>query len=328
MNKQPEAAGDQDSFRVLDETAVIVLDQLAVEGGRANRDELFDKCKVAFFGRMVNAAARRVGYEGHDDAEVDRRGKEALFSEAIARLLERQVVVIWDDQGEVLALHPTHREPLHAGGPPYVPGSEYWRNQREQALTELRTQLIQLRDQSFDASLRKTTDIYAQQMRRGQLAADAREEALVSLLALTDVLLNPSRLAQLLGVAEADLVAAWQKRMQPAGSPVPPTQRRRRHPDKSGTTDPSSPDQHVAADGASAGVTPEPASIAGERFDGATLRRERQARKMTLETLGGLVGVSSSTVGEWERGKRPMDVDSTRRLRDVFAEPPVSNAVD
>jgi DNA-binding transcriptional regulator YiaG len=289
---------------------------------------LFDKCKVAFFGRMVNAAARRAGYEGHDDAEVDRRGKEALFGEAIARLLERQVVVIWDDQGEILALHPTHREPLHVGGPPYVPGSEYWRNQREQALTELRTQLIQLRDQSFDASLRKTAKVYAQQIRRGQLAADAREEALVSLIALTDVLLSPSRLAHLLGVAEADLVAAWQKRLQPAGLPVPPNQRRRRHQDKSGTTDPTSREPDLTADSTTPSVPPEPASIAGEQLDGTALRRERQARQMTLEALGDLVGVSRSTVGEWERGKRPVDVNSMRRLLDVFAERPVSNGVD
>jgi hypothetical protein len=224
----------------------------------------------------------------------------------------------------MLALHPTHREPLHVGGPPYVPGSEYWRNQREQALTELRTQLIQLRDQSFDVSLRKTAAVYAQQIRRGQLAADAREEALVSLLALTDVLLSPSRLAQLLGVAESDLVAAWQKRLQPAGSPLPPYQRRRRSQDKTATTEPPSPEPDLAADRTVSSVPPEPTSIAGERFDGTALRRERQARKLTLEALGGLVGVSSSTVGDWERGKRPIDVNSMRRLQGVFAEPPTS----
>jgi hypothetical protein len=328
MNKQSDATVDQDSSLVLDETAVIVLDQLAVEGGRARRDELFDRCKVAFFGRMVNAAARRAGYEGHDDAEVDRRGKETLFAEATSRLLERNVIVIWDDHGEVLALHPTHREPLHVGGPPYVPGSEYWRNQREQALTELRTQLIQLRDQSFDASLRKTAEVYAQQIRRGQLAAIAREEALTSLIALTDVLLSPSRLAQLIGVSEADLVAAWQKRMHSAGLPVPLNQKRRRQQDRSMTIDPKPPEPDNRVGGTNSKVPREPYSVASERLDGTALRRERQARQMTLEALGDLIGVSRSTVGEWERGKRPIDVNSVRRLRDVFAERPISNGLD
>src|SRR5215471_9796081 len=73
MSKPSDAAAPPDPSRVLDEAAVIVLDQLAVEGGRATRDELFDRCKAAFFGRMVNAAARRAGYEGHDEAEIERR---------------------------------------------------------------------------------------------------------------------------------------------------------------------------------------------------------------------------------------------------------------
>src|SRR5215472_8010199 len=122
--KQSDATVSEDSSRVLDETAVIVLDELAVEGGRARRNELFDHCKAAFFGRMVNAAARRAGYDGNDDAEVERRGKEQLFVEAVDRLVQRQVIVVWDDDGEILALHPTHREPLRVGGPVYVPGTE------------------------------------------------------------------------------------------------------------------------------------------------------------------------------------------------------------
>jgi hypothetical protein len=40
MSKQANLSANQDSSRVLDEIAVIVLDQLAVEGGRARRDEL------------------------------------------------------------------------------------------------------------------------------------------------------------------------------------------------------------------------------------------------------------------------------------------------
>jgi DNA-binding XRE family transcriptional regulator len=330
MSKQANGTANQDSSRVLDEAAVIVLDQLAVEGGRARRDELFDRCKAAFFGRMVNAAARRAGYDGHDDAEVERRGREQLFAEAVAVMVERQVIVVWDDQAEILALHPTHREPLRVGGPPYVPGTEYWRNQREQALTDLRTQLIQLRDQTFDASLRRTAEIYARQIRRGQLAGDAREEALMSLIALSDVLLNPSRLAQLLAISEANVLAAWQRRLHTTGLPLPANPKKRRQQGKSQTVETKPPDANQSVDaGSSSAHEEEPpggrVSLDGsDSLDATKLRQEREVRQMTLAELGDLVGVSRTTVGDWERGKRAIDTNSARRLRDVFADRPIS----
>jgi DNA-binding transcriptional regulator YiaG len=324
MSKQANLSANQDSSRVLDEIAVIVLDQLAVEGGRARRDELFDRCKAAFFGRMVNAAARRAGYDGHDDAEVERRGREQLFVEAVDRMVERHVIVAWDDQGEILALHPTHREPLRVGGPPYIPGTEYWRNQREQALTDLRTQLIQLRDQSFDSSLRKTTETYAQQIRRGQLADDAREAALISLIALSDVLLSPSRLAQLIGISEADVVAAWQRRMQSSGLPLPSNQRKRRQQGRPQVIEPKPLDADPSVDASSSNIDEEASSVDSASFDATQLRQERQARQMTLAAVGDLVGVSRTTVGDWERGRRSIDPNSERRLREAFAGRPGS----
>jgi hypothetical protein len=275
MNKQADVTAEQDSSRVLDEAAVIVLDQLAIEGGPAKRNELFERSKAAFFGRMVNAAARRAGYEGHDDTEVERRGKEQLFAEAVDHMLERQEIVVWDDQGEILALHPTHREPLRVGGQPYVPGTEYWRNQREQALTDLRTQLIQLREQSFEVSLRRTAEIYGQQIRRGQLSGDAREEALMSLTALSDVLLNPSRLAQLIGISETDVVAAWQKRMSPSGVPLPSKQTKRRQREKSPVVNLQPPDPDLSVDASNSEVHEEKPAAGSASFDATKVRQER-----------------------------------------------------
>jgi len=168
---------------------------------------------------MVNAAARRSGYDGHDEVELERCGKEQLFTGAVDRLLELHVIVIWDDEGDLLALHPTHRVPLRVGGPNYVPGTEFWRNQREQALTYLRTQLIQLRDNSFDAALRNAAALFAQQIRRGQFADEAREETLNSLIALADLLLQPSRLAQLLGLPETEIVNLCNVACRPSRHP-------------------------------------------------------------------------------------------------------------
>ena len=46
---------------------------------------------------------------------------------------------------------------------------------------------------------------------------------------------------------------------------------------------------------------------------------------MTLSAVGDLVGVSKTTVADWERGKRLIDANSVRRLEDVFAEHPTSD---
>src|SRR5262245_45242245 len=138
-SKPPEQAAVQDSSRVLDETAIMVLDQLAVEGGRATRELLFSRCQISFWGRIVNVAARRSGYEGHDVGEIERRGKNQLFNEAISHLLELGVMVDWTGNGEVLALDYTNLVPRREGEVNYVPGTVHWYNQRENALTELRT---------------------------------------------------------------------------------------------------------------------------------------------------------------------------------------------
>jgi DNA-binding transcriptional regulator YiaG len=338
--QQADSTNIQDASRVLDEAAVMVLDRLAVEGGHATRALLFERCKAAFWGRMVNAAARRSGYDGHDDVDLERFGKEQLFDEAVDRLLGLQVIVIWDDEGDLLALHPTHRVPIRVGGPNYIPGTEFWRNQREQALTDLRTQLIQLRDNSFDASLTKAAALFAQQIRRGQLADDAREEALTSLIALADLLLQPARLAQLLGLPEKEIVRLWQHRMSPVAEPVTTGRGGRRRPPGEArriiaavasdpvevVVEPVGISDDAAQPAFGGEQTPAESTNGAENsIDGATLRRERESRGLTKTALAKLVAVSDSTLGTWERGTRPITPFYARQLHAFFASHPVSN---
>jgi ribosome-binding protein aMBF1 (putative translation factor) len=332
---QPDQTTVQDPSRILDEAAIIVLDRLAVEGGRATREVLFSRCEISLWGRMVNAAARRGGYHGHDDAEIEQRGKQHLFDETIARLLGLGVIVDWNGDGQTLAIDPTNLVPRRAGETNYVPGTMYWHGQRENALTELRTQLIQLRDQSFGASLRKTTQLYVEQMRRGQLKGDARDEALARLLELANVLFDPLQLANLLGISESDVASARQRSRQPGGEPKSATRRRdaRRKeaavtletlPTKSETpsdTPDVSTDTPVATPD-----TPVNTPHTPLRVSQATLRQEREARGLSQRQLATLVRMSNGTVSKLELGH---SISSSSwfldRISEVLSQYPIVN---
>lgn len=332
MTQQPEAS------RIVEDTAIRILDELAVEGGRATRVHLFDKCQVKLWGHVANVAARRAGYTGHDEAEVERHGKEQLFLEAVNLLLEREQIVVWDDEGNLFALHPTHRDE-------YIPGTNLWRSQRQMQLTELRTQLLQFRDrhvagdQSFDATLQKVTVLYAQQLRRGQLAGTSREEALIELLALADILFDPARMAELLGIAESEIRAVAGRRLQPTPPATPP---KRKQP-KQRIAALESPDFTSQPNGFTSqpsDFTPEsrdfisqPADVASEPADftpesietGADIRKARKARGWLQSDLGDRLGMGHpSSIGKWETGHDPIPSNRLTEIREVFAKHPVN----
>jgi len=48
------------------------------------------------------------------------------------------------------------------------------------------------------------------------------------------------------------------------------------------------------------------------------LRLERLKKDITQEELGRAIGVSSSAIGYWERGKREPSMDSLKKLADYF----------
>ena len=326
MTQQPPEAS-----RIVEEAGVRILDELAVEGGRATRAHLFDKCQVILWGHVVNVAARRAGYTGHSDAEIARHGKEQLFVEAMNLLLGREQIVAWDDTGNVIALHPTHRED-------YIPGTNLWRSQRRIALDEMRRPLLQIRDrhdeQSFEATLQKAGAIYAQQLRRGQLAGRIREEAVAELLALADILFDPTQLAILLGIDEAELRGIAMRRLQPTSAEIAPKRKQSKRKSmvlpKSTEPEPADPEPgeklaEPARDSTEPALgTREPESTDAP-FDGSDLRRARVAHGWTQRELARQVGISHSAIGKWELGIHPVDPFVLRRFRELFATNPVPN---
>jgi ribosome-binding protein aMBF1 (putative translation factor) len=325
--QQPEAS------RIVEDTGIRILDELAVEGGRATRAHLFDKCQGKLWGHVANVAARRAGYTGRDEAEVERHGKEQLFMEAVNLLLEREQIVIWDDAGDLLALHPTHRDE-------YIPGTNLWRSQRQLQLTELRTQLLQFRDrhvigdQSFDAMLRKASALYAQQLRRGQLAGTTREEALMELLALADVLFDPARLAELLGVEESEIRAVAARRLQPPPTVAPSSKRkptRQQAPTKESARPQTLAESPQTSEDGPPTLEEDPQTLEGapqtsqNYSNPATLRREREARELSLKQLSQLVGISDTALGNWEKGRYAIKPFYQRQLHEYFTAHPVPN---
>jgi len=316
VTQQPPEAS-----RIVEEAAIRILDELAVEGGRGLRAHLFDKCQVMLWGHVVNVAARRAGYTGHNDAEIERHGKEQLFVEAMNLLLERQQIVVWDESGNLIALHPTHRGD-------YIPGTNLWRSQRQTVLNELREQLMQFRvgkiigDQSFEATLQKAITLYAQQLRRGQLAGDTREDALGELLGLADVLFDPAKLAPVLGVDESEVRAVAARRLQPTPPAAPPKRKHTRVPVEpveapvEPPVDPVEPEEPA--------VEP-PAESVESLETGADIRRARTRRGWLLADLGDRLGVSKSAVGKWETGRETAPAYRLVELRAVFAKYPVPN---
>jgi len=320
--QQPEAS------RIVEETATRILDELAVEGGRATRAHLFDKCHVKLWGHVVNVAARRAGYTGADATEVERRGKDQLFQEAVDLVFEREQVVKWDQEGDLLALAP----------PPYrddyVPGTNLWRSQRQTVLSEMRDQLQQFRDrhvvgdQAFEATLRKAGSLYEQQLRRGQLKGSAREEALSQLLALADVLFDPARLAKLFGIDEAAVRAAAARRYEPTkavSARRPSKQARPAEPIPE--DEPAPPDEPANQVDEPATQSHEPRGRAEESLSPGTLRREREVRGLTQRELAEQVGVAHSTMGKWESGLHPVNATAARLLAEYFDTHPVANGI-
>lgn len=55
---------------------------------------------------------------------------------------------------------------------------------------------------------------------------------------------------------------------------------------------------------------------------GAALRQERKNRKMTLEDMAEYLGISSITVGLWERGKVRPNEDNQRLIREKLGITP------
>lgn len=304
--QQPEAS------RIVEEASIRILDELAVEGGRATRAHLFDKCQVMLWGHVVNVAARRAGYAGHDEAEVERHGKDQLFVEAVNLLLEREQIVVWDDEGKIIALHPTHRDE-------YIPGTNLWRSQRRIVLDEVRRPLLQLRDrhdeQSFEATLQKVGVVYGQQLRRGQLAGAVREEAIGELLALADVLFDPARLATLLGIDESEIRAAAARRHQPSPA-AGDTKRHKRSTSKplpdTRQSNTGASESKAGASESNAGRLPDEAD-SGESKAGSNgvaagpLRRYHRARRNTTFTIEDIVNYL-----------RPRGAASRSKLMGVF----------
>ena len=317
VTQQPPEAS-----RIVEEAGVRILDELAVEGGRAARAHLFDKCQVKLWGHVVNVAARRAGYTGHNEAEVERHGKEQLFLEAMHLLLEREQIVVWDEAGSVIALHPTHRDE-------YIPGTNLWRSQRQTVLNELREQLLQFRagkiigDQSFDPTLQKAVALYAQQLRRGQLAGDTREEAIGELLGLADVLFDPARLAQLLGIDESDVRTIAARRYEPT-KVTPTTKRPKRKSRQSASEDDSRAPQNdsraAEEDSQAPIVAPKAPSLTG-----ADIKRERLARGLTQVQLANEIGIHETQMVYAEKGSRPTPAYRVLEIERWFREHPVIN---
>ncbi|MCR1822730.1 helix-turn-helix transcriptional regulator [Terrisporobacter muris] len=51
---------------------------------------------------------------------------------------------------------------------------------------------------------------------------------------------------------------------------------------------------------------------------GNNIRREREARKLTQEELGKILGVSKQTVSSWEKGDKKPRVDKLNSLAELF----------
>jgi ribosome-binding protein aMBF1 (putative translation factor) len=241
-------------------------------------------------------------------------------------LLEREQIVVWDEEGKVIALHPTHRDE-------YIPGTNLWRSQRRIVLDEMRRQLLQFRDrhiadeQSFETTLQKAGALYAQQLRRGQLAGDTREEAIVELLALADVLFDPARLASLFGIDEAEVRAAAARHLQPTppATPMKRRQPKRLTPSEESDTTPETQRESSGVERESDGAQRESTETQRESMDELDLRRERMARGLSQRQLAQLLGISDSAISRRELGVCDIEPELLSDLRRVFAKHPVPN---
>jgi len=304
-HKLPDTS-DQEASRLLVENARALLDQLDLIGGRAPRAEVFAHCSPGYIGRMIPTAARNAGYDGHDDAELNRMGRERLFWEAEQYLLELGVLVDWSGTGEVLAIDYTNLVPFRPGEFIYVPGTTYRQNQREQALTELRTLLMPVRDQ-FSAAFARVIALYREQIRRGQLKGDARDDALDRLMQVAYVLVDPEAVADLRSPAVAPVAA--KKRAKTPSAAVEPEQ----------------PAQSLTASSESLRASGESLRASDPCWNGADIKRERLARGMTQVQLAEAVGMAETQLLYAEKGNRPTPPWRFRLIQQWFREHPIVN---
>ena len=290
---------DQEASRLLVENARALLDQLDLVGGRGPRAEIFGHCTPGYIGRMIPTAARSAGYDGHDDTERDRIGRERLFWEAEQYLLELGVLVDWSGTGEVLAIDYTNLVPLRAGDSIYVPGTTYRQNQREQALTELRTLLMPVRDQ-FTAAFGRVVALYREQIRRGQLKGAARDEAVDRLMQVAEVLVNRTIIEEL------------------RSPPVVITPTKGRKARKQDSQDVSLPSEDVS-------LPVEDVSPGSTLDSGGYIKRERQARGLTQVQLAEALGFSETVTVNAETGRRQLPPWRLEQFERWFREHPVEN---
>jgi DNA-binding transcriptional regulator YiaG len=316
----------QDPEWVLDRSAVIVLDQLALEGGPLPREDLLARCQPFMWGRWVNVAARRAGYGGQDEHEIEARGKRQLFDEGLKQLVSRQLVVIWDEHHTVLALHPMHREPLVRGGKPYIPGSIHARDQRDGILREVRGRLLAfLRDATFSSEFDRLIALLKLQIRRGHLASESLDAVLLDLASLADAIVGASSIGKRLDISEAEVQQAIQRARKSRLSVEMP---------KSIVEPPEqvveAPEQIVEASRGPVEDVHPPVEMSSQlvertgESDGVWLRLERCARNLTTTELATAIGMHRSSINHWEAGKGPLSDYAKARLNAYFAEHPVT----
>lgn len=62
----------------------------------------------------------------------------------------------------------------------------------------------------------------------------------------------------------------------------------------------------------------DPEAIAYRRQVGQRLRAAREDKSLSLRDVGARLGISHGTVGHWETGQNPVDLDDLRRLARLY----------
>lgn len=62
----------------------------------------------------------------------------------------------------------------------------------------------------------------------------------------------------------------------------------------------------------------DPEALAYRRQVGQRLRAARESKTLSLRDVGARLGISHGTVGHWETGQNPIDLDALRRLARLY----------